>query len=178
MASCAILLVFCLLAAGSSEESSEEAKARVIKSEGISAEQFDSRVREFGSYNDYKSAVEKGMNAADYSKYKAQKEACKKNWNSCADNEQLVNEWHDWSRVQSACKMAANDQAKYGDPEWSWLPFSKFLKGDDYVKRGKATAIDTDAKFKNGFNASLRVRVTCQYDLRADRVINVSISER
>ena len=78
----------------------------------------------------------------------------------------------------SACKFAANDKAKYGDPEWPWLAFSAFLKGGDYVKTGRAVAIEPEAKFKNGFNASVRVRVVCVYDLKSDRVQDVSIIER
>jgi hypothetical protein len=149
-----------------------------VKSEGISEATYDSRVHDFGSYDDYKAASEKGMNAAQYAKYKSQKDACKQSWSSCADNEQLVNEWSGWSKVQVDCKFVANDHAKYGDPEWPWLAFSTFLKGDNYVKTGKAVAIEPDAKFKNGFNAQVRVRVTCFYDLRAARVDDVSISER
>ena len=173
-----VLAIFCLLAAGSSEESKEDKKARVLKSEGISEATYDNRVREFGSYEDYKAAADKGMNATQYANYKAQKDACKRNWASCADNEQLVNEWSGWTRVQVECKAAANDQAKYGDPEWPWLPFGSYRKGSDYVKTGKAVAAEQDAKFKNGFNASVRVRVTCYYDLKGARVENVVISER
>lgn len=76
------------------------------------------------------------------------------------------------------CKYAANDRAKYGDPEWPWLAFSTFLKGTDYIRTGKAIAIETDAKFKSGFNASVRVRVVCFYDLKGSRVEDVTISER
>jgi len=173
-----VFVIFCLLAGGSAEESSEDKKARVLKSEGISESIYDSRVRDFGSYEDYKAAVAKGMNAAQYARYKSQKDACKTNWSSCADNEQLVNDWSDWTKVQVACKFAANDRAKYGDPEWPWLSFSTFLKGSDYVRTGKAIAIEPDAKFKNGFNAQVRVRVVCSYDLKGGRVEDVTISER
>jgi hypothetical protein len=177
-ASLFVFAVFCLLAGGSAEESAEDKKARILKAESISEQMYDSRVREFGSYDDYKAAQAKGMNAAQYANYKAQKDACKKSWSSCADNEQLVNEWFDWSKVQVACKVAANDRAKFGDPEWPWLSFSTFLKGNDYIKMGRAVAIEPDAKFKNGFNASVRSRVTCFYDLKADRVQEVMITER
>jgi hypothetical protein len=166
------------LAGGSAEESSEEKKTRVLKSEGISESVYDSRVKDFGSYDDFKAAQDKSMNAAQYAKYKSQKDACKMNWSSCADNEQLVNTWSDWSKVQVACKFAANDLAKYGDPEWPWLPFGTFMKGSDYIKTGKAIAIEPDAKFKNGFNAPVRSRVTCFYDLRTSRVLDVSITNR
>lgn len=177
-ASFLVFAIFCLLAGGSAEESSEDKKARIIKSEGISESTYDSRVREFGSYDDYKAAIGKGMNASQYAQYKSQREACRASWSSCADNEQLVNGWSDWNKVQVRCQSAANDKARYGDPEWPWLPFGTFLKGVDYVKTGRAVAIEPDAKFKNGFNASVRVRVVCVYDLKSDRVQDVSIVER
>jgi hypothetical protein len=170
--------VFCLLAAGSAEESSEEKKARVVKSEGVSESIYDSRVKEFGTYDDYKAASEKKMTAEQYSKYKSQRDACRENWYSCADNAQLANEWSGWSKVAVSCERSAEDLAKYGDPEWPWLAFSHFRGGEDYAKTGKVVAIEPDAKFKNGFNASVRVRVVCYYDLKANRVEDVSITER
>ncbi|MBR1218374.1 hypothetical protein JQ557_10265 [Bradyrhizobium sp. U87765 SZCCT0131] len=173
-----VFIIFLLLAAGSAEESSQDKKSRILKTEGISETVYDTRVRDFGSYDDYMRATDKGMNATQYAKYKSQREACGTNWYSCSDNEQLVNNWSGWSTVQADCKLSANDRAKYGDPEWPWLAFSTFLKGSDYVKTGKAVAIEPNAKFKNGFNASVRVKVICLYDLKNRRVENITISER
>ncbi|MGJ4956483.1 hypothetical protein ACQR1H_12615 [Bradyrhizobium sp. HKCCYLRH2015] len=178
VSSAIVFAIFCVLAGGSAEESSEEKKARILKSEGISEGTYDNRVRDFGSYDEYKAAVEKGMNAAQFAKYKSQRDACKRDWSSCADNEQLVNNWSGWSEVQVACKIAANDRAKYGDPEWPWLPFGTYLTGNEYVRTGKVVAIEPDARFKNGFNAAVRVRVRCYYDVRSKHVDNVTLDER
>jgi hypothetical protein len=107
-----------------------------------------------------------------------QADLCRSDWTKCADNEQLVNNYRNWSDVQVECKYAANDRAKYGDPVWPWIPFGSFLKGNNYVTSGIATAVEPDAQFSNGFGAKVRSRVTCIYDLRTRRVTDVSIFPR
>jgi hypothetical protein len=108
----------------------------------------------------------------------AQNDSCRSDWTKCVDNEQLVNQYSDWSLVQVRCKRAANDRAKYGSPDWPWLPFGSFYKGNNYVTSGVAVAIEPDAQFSNGFGAKVHSRVTCTYDLRTKRVSNVDISPR
>ena len=108
----------------------------------------------------------------------AQNDSCRSDWIKCADNEQLVNQYSDWSLVEVRCKSAANDQAKYGSPDWPWLAFGSFYKGHNYVTSGIAVAIEPDAQFSNGFGAKVHSRVTCTYDLGAKRVTDVSISPR
>ncbi|MGH9806371.1 MAG: hypothetical protein ACRD9W_03780 [Terriglobia bacterium] len=100
---------------------------------------------------------------------------CKSDWTKCSDNEDLVNNYSDWTKVQVECKEEANSEAKYGTPEWPWLPFGSFLKGTDYSTSGIATAIEADAQFQNGFGAMVHSTVTCRYDLRAQKVLDVSI---
>jgi hypothetical protein len=100
--------------------------------------------------------------------------SCKKDWHLCVDNADMANNWDNWSHVQVGCKIAAEKEARYGDgPEWPWLSFSTFLKGDDYPKTGVVTAIENDAKFVNAFNAKVRTKVTCTYDLNANKVTNI-----
>jgi hypothetical protein len=108
----------------------------------------------------------------------AKDDSCRSEWIKCADNEQLVNQYSDWSLVQVRCERAATDQARYGSPDWPWLPFGTFHKGTNYVTTGIAVAIEPDAQFSNGFGAKVHSRVTCTYDLRAKRVTDVSISPR
>jgi hypothetical protein len=109
---------------------------------------------------------------------KTQIAGCRSDWAKCADNEQLANSYSQWTKAQVACKFEANAQAKYGTPTWPWLPFGRFYKGKDYVSSGRAVLIEPDAQFQNGFGAMVHSEVTCAYDLRAQRVIDVSISAR
>jgi hypothetical protein len=173
-----IYLIFLMLAGGSAQDRVDDKKARVLTTEGISGATYDSLAKDFGSYDDYKRAIEKGMNARQYAKYRSQKEACIRDWSSCSDNAQLVDDWPGWARVKAECKLAVNDRAQYGAPEWPWLAFSSFLKAPDYVKTGQAIAIEPDAKIKTGANASMRVRAICNYNLRAGRVEDVIMVER
>lgn len=107
-----------------------------------------------------------------------QDDPCHSDWTKCADNGQLVNHYSDWTHVQVECKHAANDRAKYGNPDWPWIPFGSFHEGNNYVTSGVAIAIEPDAQFSNGFGAKVHSRVICSYDLRAKRVTDVNISPR
>jgi hypothetical protein len=107
-----------------------------------------------------------------------QDESCRYDWKKCTDNGQLVNHYSDWTHVQVECKHAANDQAKYGNPEWPWGAFGSFYKGDNYITSGIAVAVEPDAQFSNGFGAMVHSRVTCRYDLGAKLVTDVLISPR
>lgn len=104
--------------------------------------------------------------------------ACTSDWTKCADNAELVNHYSKWSSVQVDCQQAANEQARYGTPDWPWLSFGRFYKGDNYIKSGIAVAIEQDAKFQNGFGAMVHVTVYCTYDLRNQRVTSVNITQR
>ncbi len=102
----------------------------------------------------------------------SQDEDCSSNWTKCADNEQLVNSYSGWPKVRVDCQQEATAEARYGSPvwpSWPWIPFGSFLKGKDYVTSGTAVAVEPDAQFQNEFGAMVHSRVTCQYDLRAER---------
>jgi hypothetical protein len=47
----------------------------------------------------------------------------------------------------------SNNRAKYGNPDWPWLPFDAFYKGDNYVTSGIAIAVEPDAQFQSDFGA-------------------------
>jgi len=104
--------------------------------------------------------------------------ACRNDWSKCADNGEIVNKYSDWSMVQVRCKIAADNQARYGDPQWPSGYFGTYLRGNDYVKTGVAVAIEPDARFQNGFGAMVHSEVICKYDLRAKKVVDVSIAPK
>jgi hypothetical protein len=108
----------------------------------------------------------------------AENDSCRSDWTKCADNEQLANQYSDWSLVKVRCERAANDKAKYGSPEWPWIPFGTFHRGNNYITTGIAVAIEPDAQFSNGFGAKVHSRVICTYDLRAKRVTDLQVLPR
>ena len=93
-----IHLIFLMLAGGSAQDRVDDKKARVLTTEGISETTYDSLAKDFGSYDDYKRAIEKGMNARQYARYRSQKEACIRDWSSCSDNAQLTSKLDKQSR--------------------------------------------------------------------------------
>jgi hypothetical protein len=172
------VIVFALLAGASSSKTPAEEKADLLKYKGWTSDQYDTIMRDFGSVSDYDDAQKKGMNATAYRSYKSQISACRDDWQKCTDNEQLVNNYRDYTDAKVSCKMRANDMARYGTPEWPWGIFGTFYSGSDYVKTGKVRLVEDDAKFSNGFGAMVRSRVNCLYDLRSKSVIDVSINAR
>ena len=98
---------------------------------------------------------------------------CKTNWTKCTDNADLVNNWHDYYKIRAACKLAADDTAKYGDPEWPSPYFLKFYGGDEYIRTGFAFAVEDNVRFINGFNAKPRVELVCAYNLKTGKVVKI-----
>jgi len=112
----------------------------------------------------------------------AEAQTCKGDMTKCVDNADFVNNSGHWTDVQHACEEAATSAAKYGDPKWpSWFgggPFGSFRTGNDYVSKGIVVAIEPDAQFSNGFGAMEHMRVVCQYDLNAKKVLAVDANPR
>ena len=105
-------------------------------------------------------------------------ELCELDWTKCADNAEIVRNYKGWLDVQVACRIAAIETAKYGNlPTWPFVPFQGFSEGKTYVASGEVVAIEPEAKFPNATGAMVRSRVTCTYDLRTRRVVNVVTSE-
>lgn len=110
---------------------------------------------------------------------------CANDWALCTSVADLANTNHAvWSKIAVRCKREANNRAKYGDPEWpndGWLSssFSHFINDSGpLMKQGIVTAVEPDARFFNGFNAKVRSRVACTYDLKADKIVDLTIKER
>ncbi|MGC1592012.1 MAG: hypothetical protein WA770_18105, partial [Pseudolabrys sp.] len=70
-----------------------------------------------------------------------------------------------------------NRGSKIWYPDMAFVPFQSFNEGKTYVESGLAVAIEPDARFQNAGGTLVRSRVTCTYDLRAQRVVNVVVSE-
>jgi hypothetical protein len=104
--------------------------------------------------------------------------SCKTDWKLCADNADLANNWKGYVGVRSACKRAAEKAARYGAPEWPWLAFASFKPGTQSPRVGVVILYEDDARFPNAFNAKVRSRATCTYDLNAGEVLGVEVTAR
>jgi hypothetical protein len=102
---------------------------------------------------------------------------CKTDWHQCRDNTDLVENSNLIIGAQIACKSKANELAKYGDPEWPWLPFGTYFKGSEAPKTGILRLVEKEAKFQNAFSAMAHVAVDCTYDLGNNSVINVAVDQ-
>lgn len=105
-------------------------------------------------------------------------EPCASDWEKCTDNEQLVNNWRSYSFVQSACTEAATKGAKYGEPKFPWSPFQTFRTGNSAKEKGTILAIEKDARYSNMFGVMVHSQVSCTYDLKERKVVDLSVEEK
>ena len=105
-------------------------------------------------------------------------DACRDDWHKCSDNSMLVNHWKGEMDAAIACERAADDQAKWGHPTFSTVPFPSFRGGNDYVPNGAMILIDKDTAFQNGFGAMERVTAMCAYNLKTGKVVDLEIVPR
>jgi hypothetical protein len=105
--------------------------------------------------------------------------SCKANWTLCTDNADLVNNYLESDHTaQVDCQIQAAQYAKYGDPKFPSFAFDTYHVGNDYVRTGIAALIEPNAQFQNGFGAMVHSEVTCTYDLRAKRVVDINIAPK
>ena len=101
---------------------------------------------------------------------------CKKDWAQCEDNRQLVDNYEQYGAAQKACRGAADELTKYGTPDWTGFTkdlFGTYNKGSRYVSTGVAELVETDARFGNRQGEITKMRLSCLYDLRGQKVIHV-----
>jgi hypothetical protein len=101
-------------------------------------------------------------------------DSCATSWRNCADNADLINNFEGMTEIRTACKLAIDEAATYGEPDWGgWLtvPFGKFCEGNDYVENGIVRLIDDEVKLQNGFGAMANATVHCHYDLTKGEVV-------
>jgi hypothetical protein len=108
----------------------------------------------------------------------AEAETCKMKWQACTDSRDLMNNYRWLYIAQADCKSSANDLAKYGDPKWGWLTFSKYRRDDDAPHTGIITLTDDGVMFQNAFGTYVKSRVVCVYDLKEKKVVIVKAKDR
>ena len=72
-------------------------------------------------------------------------------------------------------QVLANSRAKYGKPEWGWRIFGTYYVSKNYRKSGLVEVVDNNVNFQNSFGAMKRLRVSCVYDLKSQKVTALSI---
>lgn len=108
----------------------------------------------------------------------AEAESCKMKWQACTDNADLVNNYSRRFDAKVDCERAANKLAKYGDPKWGWLTFSKYHGGNDAPRTGIITIADDKVRFQNAFGTYAKSKVVCEYNLKEKKVVSVKATDR
>lgn len=108
-------------------------------------------------------------------KEKAAVEACKKDWKRCRSQEDLANNWGGMSTAQARCITASKQMARFGEPDFPWGAFGSLNNSEDSRSSGVIHLYETEAKFKNGFNAPSRVSLECVYNLAGEKVVSVQV---
>ena len=103
---------------------------------------------------------------------------CEEDYTACATLQEAIDN-NDRIKITAAsrCKIAAEDAAKYGEPEWPWLTFSAARRSQSDLADGRVALVETDAKFQNGFGAMKKVVVVCHYDLIGNEVTKLNVIE-
>jgi len=101
---------------------------------------------------------------------------CVNSYTACSDNADMVNNYRKMFDAKWACRREIDDRAKYGTPEWSWITFGQFYKGNDYPKTGLVKIIDDDVKIPNAFGAKARSTVVCWYDFVSGKAVIKSVN--
>lgn len=95
---------------------------------------------------------------------------CVSDYTKCKNNQELVEKHKNKDHISLPveCEAAAKRFAKYGEPNFPFIPFGQYFYGSSYIDNGKAILIEDGATFKNGFGADEHVTVRCEYDLKND----------
>jgi hypothetical protein len=111
----------------------------------------------------------------------AEQPSCRKDWEKCFDNGELINSYVRGEAGRDAiiqCRDLADRQSKHGAPDWPWFDrFGRYRAGRDFPKTGVITIVDRQVIFLDAYGSQARISVTCQYDLRSRQVQNMTIEQ-
>lgn len=112
----------------------------------------------------------------------AQKNSCAYNWEKCADNKELINEYKKWDSesVEVQCQLTINKLARFGDPDWRLgYDFRKLFgivsPGNSYIKSGIVHVIHDEVRIPNAFGGMVRSEAHCIYDLRKEQILDAYV---
>jgi len=103
--------------------------------------------------------------------------SCEEEWRECESlRDYHKNNVEDNAKARVACKRAAQEAARFGDPEIPWSPFGTTLvHRDAFMHDGIVHLREKDAQFQNGFGAMQNVIVDCKYSLKTKTVLNLDV---
>jgi hypothetical protein len=81
---------------------------------------------------------------------------CVSDYTKCSDNKDAIENHRskDGISMQVECEHAAKQTARYGTPEFPYLPFGAYYIGRSYIDSGTAVLVENNAQFKNSFGAT------------------------
>jgi hypothetical protein len=103
---------------------------------------------------------------------------CRDDFKICKDNAEMINNYSKMLDATVRGKQELNKSVKFGEPEWSWVPFGSFYNGDSYIKTGVVKIVDNDVKIQNGFGAKVNSVVECWYDFNKKSATIIRASAR
>lgn len=107
---------------------------------------------------------------------KTQLDACREDWTKCLNQADVAENYSELRNVRISCMQLAERMAQYGDPEFPWLNFQKYLSDSDYRTKGEMILVEDGAKFQNGFGAMKRVTISCFYDLVSGKIKDLQVN--
>ena len=123
---------------------------------------------ESSNNSSYKSSSESSSDLTEYEK------ACKKSIRKCNTNQDVLTIHHPGFYLPTICKVAAEENAKWGDIDWGgWLEpnFTYYDVGNSYQKDGTIIFRDSVGKYQNGFGAYSTKTTHCKVDMNKDEVV-------
>jgi hypothetical protein len=103
---------------------------------------------------------------------------CQADWRKCKDNADVADNYRGMFGARFDCRSAAERLARFGKPQWPDQFFTRFKPGADATDSGKILLFEPEALFQNGYGAMAHTRLACEYDLAAQRVIDVQWSQK
>lgn len=100
---------------------------------------------------------------------------CENIYTECEDNSDFANNYNGYSTLTVLCDIAAEDAARFGEPDLPGLSFGSFRTGDSVIRTGIATLIENEARFQNAFGTMQRARVVCRVDVENEVVLDLEV---
>lgn len=104
---------------------------------------------------------------------------CITDWKQCKDTKELVEFSHAASDGQVQCTVYADNNLKYGAPEWpSFLQgpkFGAYLQNEDFKRSGEVTLIQQGALIPNAYGGKEKSTMFCKYNMGSEKITSFEV---